>query len=321
MRDPKASAGREPGVRDVHVGVDGRPKGVAVTHRGVVRLVRGGGYVRLDGEETLLQVSPLSFDASTFEIWGALLNGCRLVMYPKRRPTPREVGEVVREKHVTTLLLVTGLLHEAAEGELWGLEGVRQLLTGGDVLSPKQAERVLRGLPGCALVNGYGPTESTTFACCQAMQGAEGAALYPSVPIGGPIGNTQAYVLDEEMELVGVGTLGELYLGGDGLARGYQGRPGLTAERFVANPSRTAGDAAVPDGRPARWRGDGTLEFVGRRPGRAGEGARIPDRARGGGGGAAAASGGAGRSGGGGGRRDGGEAAGGVRGASDGGGG
>ncbi len=243
-------------------GSTGQPKGVAVPHRGVVRLVRDTDYARFRPDEVFLQLAPLCFDASTFEIWGALLNGARLALYPPSAITPDQIAHVVCAEGVTTAWLTAGLFHEVVELRLDGLRPLRQLLAGGDVLSIKHVERALRELPECALINGYGPTESTTFACCHRIRSVD--PLTSSVPIGRPIANTQAYVLDEEMNALGVGAAGELYLGGDGLARGYWQQPGTTAERFVPNPFAKSGSRLYRTGDRCQWRADGTLEFLGR---------------------------------------------------------
>src|SRR5207248_2146512 len=169
-------------------GSTGRPKGVAVPHRAVVRLVKGANFCSLGPEEVILQFAPLAFDASTLEIWGALLNGGRLVLIPGRSASLEELGETIRLRKITPLLLTAGLFHAMIEGQLEELRGVRQLLAGGDVLSPAHVSRAARELPGCQVINGYGPTENTTFTCCYRVPTAgpgEG-----SVPIGRPVSNT-----------------------------------------------------------------------------------------------------------------------------------
>ena len=215
-------------------GSTGIPKGIGVPHRAVVRLVQNNHYAELGSEQVILQLAPISFDASTFEIWGALLNGGRLVVYPPETPSLEELGRVLEENGVNTLWLTAGLFHMMVDEHVEGLRGIRQLLAGGDVLSPAHVSRVLRELPGCEVINGYGPTENTTFTTCYRMK--DEAEVGSSVAIGRAIANTQVYVLDGEMEPVPVGVVGELYVGGDGLARGYWKQPELTAEKFVKNP-------------------------------------------------------------------------------------
>lgn len=244
-------------------GSTGQPKGVCITHRGVVRLVRGTGYARLDSSEVFLQFAPLSFDAATFEIWGALLNGARLVFFPPHPPSLRELGRVIRDSGITTLWLTAGLFHKMIDQQPQDLRGVRQLLAGGDILSPHHVRRALKALPDCTLINGYGPTENTTFSCCHTLRAHD--PVPDSIPIGRPISNSEAYVLDRRLQPAPIGVPGELYLGGDGLARGYLNRPDLDAGHFVAHPFRDDPAARLyRSGDLARWRPDGALEFLGR---------------------------------------------------------
>src|SRR5579883_621816 len=244
-------------------GSTGRPKGVVVPHRAVVRLVRNTNYATLSSQETLLQVSPLAFDASTFEIWGALLNGGQLVLMPPGPPGPAEIGNAIRRYNVTTLWLTAGLFHLMVDTRLDELKPLRQLLAGGDVLSPERVRKARAALPDCRIVNGYGPTENTTFTCCYDVR--EESEFTPSVPIGQPIANSRVYVLDNYMQPVPPGVPGELYAGGDGVARGYLNQPELTAQRFVPDPfSPCATQRLYRTGDLARWRLDGNLEYLGR---------------------------------------------------------
>nr|QEO74616.1 condensation domain-containing protein [uncultured bacterium] len=243
-------------------GSTGQPKGVAVPHRGVVRLVQQSNYVKLDEEEVVLQMAPVSFDASTFEIWGALLNGARLVVMAAGPRSLAEIAATVKQHEVSTMWLTAGLFQVMAAEQLESLHEVKQLLAGGDVLNVRAVQAVLDGESGArVLINGYGPTENTTFSCCHVMQ--VGERVGESVPIGQPITNSTAYVLDARLRPVPVGVRGELYLGGDGLARGYVGRAELTAERFIPNPFR-AGERLYQTGDVVRWNAAGVLEFVGR---------------------------------------------------------
>ncbi|HEX8174908.1 MAG TPA: amino acid adenylation domain-containing protein [Pyrinomonadaceae bacterium] len=244
-------------------GSTGQPKGVSVTHRNVVRLVKETNYATFGPAEVFLQLAPISFDASTFEIWGSLLHGAKLVLMPAGVPTLEELGGALRSYGVTTLWLTAGLFHLMVDERLEDLSGVRQLLAGGDALSASHVRRkLLEGGDG-ALINGYGPTESTTFACCYEMTSS--SRIKESVPIGRPIANTEVYVLDKVMQPAPVGVPGELYIGGDGLARGYHERPQLTAERFLPHPfSREAGARLYRTGDRVRYLTDGRLEFLGR---------------------------------------------------------
>jgi aspartate racemase len=244
-------------------GSTGAPKGVVVPHRGVVRLVKGCDYARLDASETLLHLSPLAFDASTFELWGALLNGARLALLPPGAPTPSAIGAAIASHGVTTLLLTTGLFHLMVDERLEDLRPLRQLLTGGEVLSPKHVRQARAALPDCRIVNAYGPTENSVITCCYEVTDQDDFAL--GVPIGRPIANTQVYILDETLQPVPVGVAGELFAGGDGLASGYLRQPELTAGRFIAHPFEGDPDTRLyRSGDRARWRSDGNVEFLGR---------------------------------------------------------
>jgi amino acid adenylation domain-containing protein len=244
-------------------GSTGRPKGVAATHRGVVRLVVEPGYADLGPDETVLQVAPLPFDASTFEIWGALLNGGTLAVLPPGPVALRELGEAVRDLAVTTMLLTTGLFHQMIDEEAASLAGLRQLLTGGDVISMARVRRALAALPGVRLIHAYGPTEATAIATCRTVTAADAAR--PSLTLGRPLRRTGALLLDRGLEPVPPGVPGQLWLGGDGLARGYWGRPDLTAERFLPHPfPGTPGERLYRTGDLARWLPDGTIDFLGR---------------------------------------------------------
>ena len=244
-------------------GTTGVPKAVAVPHVGVVRLVRKPNYVNLDSSSRLLLMAPLSFDAATFEIWGTLLNGGTLVIMPPGPVSPQEIGQVLIDHRVDTLWLTAGLFNAVVSSALPALAGVRQLLAGGDVLSADHVDQVLRAHADCQVINGYGPTENTTFTCCFPVP--RHVDLRAGVPIGFPINNTRVYILDGQLEPVAVGVTGELYAAGLGLARGYWNRPGLTAERFVADPHAISpGQRMYRTGDLARWRPDGAIEFLGR---------------------------------------------------------
>ncbi|HZF11194.1 MAG TPA: amino acid adenylation domain-containing protein, partial [Thermoanaerobaculia bacterium] len=246
-------------------GSTGMPKGVAVPHRAIVRLVRGG-FVHLGPEEVVLQLAPTSFDAATFEIWGALLNGGRLAIAPPGVLSPDEIGRLLARHGVTTLWLTAGLFHQLVESGPERLQPLRRLLAGGDVLSVGHVRRALAESGGrMRLINGYGPTENTTFTCCHPMD--DGAELAGSVPLGRPIVGTRAYLLGVDGAPAPIGVPGELCAGGAGLARGYVGRPELTAERFVPASRGLAeapGARLYRTGDLARYLPDGRIEFLGR---------------------------------------------------------
>lgn len=242
-------------------GSTGTPKGVEVVQRGVVRLVKGANYLQFSPDDVFLQLAPVSFDASTLEIWGCLLNGGKLVLMPPETPSLEAIAEALQQYRVTTLWLTAGLFHLMVEQQLSAFRGLRYLLVGGDVVSPAHVKQVLT-LGSVQVINGYGPTENTTFTCCYPVpKGWDGSSL----PIGRPISNTEVYILDSKQQLVPIGVPGELYTGGDGLARGYCNRPDLTAERFVAHPFSDDPSARLyRTGDLVRYLPDGQIEFLGR---------------------------------------------------------
>ncbi|MEL6554838.1 MAG: amino acid adenylation domain-containing protein, partial [Cyanobacteria bacterium J06621_11] len=249
-------------------GSTGQPKGVCVTHQGITRLVKDPNYVTLTSDDILLQAAPLTFDASTFEVWGALLNGGKLVLLPEQMPSLTTLGQAIATHQVTTLWLTSGLFNLMVDEQLESLSSVRQLLAGGDVLSATHLRKALSVLKHTQIINGYGPTEGTTFTCCHSVTAQD---LTSAIPIGYPISQTQVYVLDADLQQVPIGIPGELYIGGAGVARGYLQRPALTAEKFVPNPYfEVRGANAVhslclyKSGDRVRYRADGALEYLGR---------------------------------------------------------
>jgi amino acid adenylation domain-containing protein len=245
-------------------GSTGQPKGVAVPHRGVVRLVRGQNYVKFDNRQRFLLHASTSFDAATFEMWGPLLNGATCVIFPKQLLDFQELETLIRRHGVTCLFLTTGLFNQIIDARPSVLETVDDVLTGGEIMSVPRVQKAMQLLPRLQLANIYGPTESTTFACFypikKGMDFPDG-----SVPIGRPIANTTFYVLDTSLQPVPIGWGGELYIGGDGLARGYHNRPELTAERFISNPFSPEPDARLyKTGDLACYLADGNIEFLGR---------------------------------------------------------
>jgi amino acid adenylation domain-containing protein len=243
-------------------GTTGDPKGVAVTHRNILRLVKNVRYVNFDANQTVLQFAPISFDASTFEVWGCLLNGGTLAIHPPGVPSLEELGAFIKAEKISLLFLTTSLFGQMIEHCAADLRGVEQIVTGGEQLFVSVAKAAWKALPRSRIVNGYGPTECTTFACTYTVARPE--ALGHTVPIGRPIENTTAYILDHCGNLMPIGMPGELYIGGDGVAARYCQRPELTEERFVRDPF-------VPDGRLYRtgdvacYREDGNILFLGRR--------------------------------------------------------
>ncbi|MFC7560669.1 amino acid adenylation domain-containing protein [Paenibacillus farraposensis] len=241
-------------------GTTGQPKGVMVEHRNVVRLVKNTNYAQLDADTRILQTGAVVFDASTFEIWGALLNGGQLVLVSQDviLDAPK-LKEAVRSHGITTMWLTGPLFNQLSQQDLELFEGIRELVVGGDVLSVPHINRVLEAHPSLRIINGYGPTENTTFSTTHAITGLQ----TESVPIGRPIHNSTAYVVDRSMQLQPVGAWGELIVGGDGVARGYRNRPDLTVEKFIDSPFRS-GERCYRTGDLVRWNADGTLEYKGR---------------------------------------------------------
>jgi amino acid adenylation domain-containing protein len=245
-------------------GSTGQPKGVVVPHRGVVRLVRGQDYFDANPAQRFLLLASTSFDATTFELWGPLLNGASCVVFPSQLESFEQLERVIRRHEVTCLWLTAGLFNQIINARPSVLQTVKHVLTGGEALSVPHVKKAMEQLPSLQLTNGYGPTESTTFACCYAIRPGETFSR-GSVPIGRPIANTTCYLLDAHLQPVPVGVAGELHLGGDGLALGYLNRPELTAEKFIPNPfSDQPGARLYKTGDLCRYRADGNIEFLGR---------------------------------------------------------
>jgi aspartate racemase len=245
-------------------GSTGSPKGTTIPHRGMLRLLCGTDFARLDQSRIFLQLAPISFDASTLEIWGPLLHGARCVLFPGRVPLLEDLGRVLKEQHITTLWLTSSLFNAVIDQAPQTLSSLDELLIGGEALSVAHVRRGLELLPNTQIINGYGPTESTTFTCCYRIPRELDTNL-PSVPIGRPIANTLVYILDERLKPVPVGVAGELFIGGDGLARGYLNQPELTAEKFIPDPFSTEpGGRLYRTGDVVRYLSDGNIEFLGR---------------------------------------------------------
>ncbi|MEU8759634.1 amino acid adenylation domain-containing protein [Streptomyces sp. NPDC048659] len=238
-------------------GSTGTPKGVVTTQRGVLAFARDRCWQDPRPRRALLH-SPHAFDASTCEIWVPLLSGGEIVVAP-----PGDVdGAVVKAAALTDVLLVSGLFQVIAEEDPDCFAGLREVMTGGDVISSTAVRAVLRRHPELRVRATYGPTELTM--CSVQMPLADPDTVPDSVPLGRPMDDTSVYVLDERLRPVPVGVVGELYAAGAGLARGYDGRPGQSAERFLADPFGPPGTRMYRTGDLARWRADGTLEFAGR---------------------------------------------------------
>ncbi|MFF2730649.1 amino acid adenylation domain-containing protein [Streptomyces sp. NPDC058008] len=243
-------------------GSTGRPKAVMVEHRNITNLVTDPNYVELGPGDRILQLAPVAFDAATFEIWGALLNGARLVLAPPRQIQAEELGALLRDEGITVLWLTAALFHRQIDVDVKAFSGLRTVLAGGDVLSVPHIRELREAVPGCGIVNGYGPTETTTFAVCHRIGARED--LGHAVPIGTPLQNVDVRIVDGSGMPLPDGTPGELWIGGAGVSRGYWRRPDLTGKAFVTAPWDSAAGRFYRSGDLARRRPDGVLEFLGR---------------------------------------------------------
>lgn len=246
-------------------GSSGRPKGVMIEHRSVLRLVVNAAYAEIRREDCVAHCASPSFDAATWEVWGPLLNGARVLVVPQRIVlSPVLFNEELIKHRASAMFLTVGLFHKYVDALEQAFSQLRYLLVGGDVMAPSMAARALAKVsPPKQLLNVYGPTETTTFATAFVV--TREAARADSLPIGKPITNTRAYVLDGDRMPVGVGVAGEIYVGGPGVARGYLNQPELTAERFVEDSfDRKLGEKLYRTGDLGRWTADGDLQFLGR---------------------------------------------------------
>lgn len=247
-------------------GSTGEPKGVEIEHRAIIRLVREVNYVQFEAEPRVLHGAPLGFDASTFEIWGALLNGGTVVIHDEVVPTGKALAATIRNHRVQIAWLTATLFNTLVDEDPCYLEGLEQLLIGGEALSVSHVRKALAALPDLTIINGYGPTECTTFTACHRIP-RDLPAEASSIPIGRPIANTVARVVNARGELVPIGVTGELWIGGAGVARGYLDRPDLTAEKFIPDPFGAPDDRLYRSGDLVRWLPEGVLEFMGRADG------------------------------------------------------
>ena len=245
-------------------GSTGTPKGACIPHRAINRLVLNTNYIDLEASDRIAHISNTSFDAATFELWGALLNGARLVVLRKETAlSPEAFANQIREQQLSVLFVTTSLFNKLVSEVPTIFSPLRYLLFGGSAVDPKWVGRVLtHGAPD-HLLHVYGPTENTTFSTYYPVNAvAEGAT---TVPIGYPISSSQVYILDKHHQVVPIGVPGELYVGGDGLADGYLNQPELTAQSFVSNPFvRDDGARLYKTGDLVRFHADGSIEFLGR---------------------------------------------------------
>jgi amino acid adenylation domain-containing protein/non-ribosomal peptide synthase protein (TIGR01720 family) len=245
-------------------GSTGEPKGISVSQRAVVRLVVNTNYIDLKSSDRVAQISNFAFDAITFEVWGALLHGACLVgVHRDIALSPPHLAQWIHEKKISVLFLTTALFNQVARVSPTAFAPLHHLLFGGELVDPNWVKEVLEQGPPRRLLHVYGPTETTTYATWNLVESVPASSS--TVPIGRPLSNTEAYVLDANWRPLPIGIPGELYLGGDGLARGYLKRPDLTAEKFIPHPfSRKEGERLYRTGDLVRCRADGKIEFLGR---------------------------------------------------------
>lgn len=247
-------------------GTTGKPKGVMVPHQGVIRLVKNTNYIKISERDKIAQAASISFDAATFEIWGALLNGATLIAVSHATLLDVSKFSSFLEEHAITILWLTAaLFNQCAAQNTSMFKNLSYLLVGGDVLNKERILSVLtceQGSPA-SILNGYGPTENTTFTTIYDI--TETDKKHQSIPIGKPIANSQVYVLDKQLRPIPIGAMGELYTGGDGLALGYLNRSDLSDEKFITNPfSNEMGSKLYKTGDMVRWMPNGNLEYIGR---------------------------------------------------------
>ncbi|MFB7560596.1 amino acid adenylation domain-containing protein, partial [Streptomyces brevispora] len=243
-------------------GSTGRPKGILSSHRNLVSTLTRQSYLPFGPDQVILQCSPVSWDAFSLELWGALLHGGTAVLQPGQKPEPAIVDELARRHHITTLLLSATLFNYLVDEHPEAFASVTTAFTVGEAASPAHVHALQRLRPGMAVVNGYGPAEAMIFATTHTVE--PGAEPHPVIPIGSPLVNKPAYILDSRLRLCPPGTTGELYLAGDGLAHGYQGRPDISAVRFVPHPFGGPGSRLYRTGDLAHFDRNGVLHYEGR---------------------------------------------------------
>ncbi|WP_125718606.1 non-ribosomal peptide synthetase [Pseudoalteromonas rubra] len=246
-------------------GSTGQPKGVMTEHLNVVRLVKDAAVMPFNADTVMLQNANIAFDAATIELWGPLLNGGQVVLYPHAHHAPQYINETVRRHGITAMWLTAGLFREWSHDVAQDTQ-LEYVMAGGDALDLDSVKRVQQALPELTLINGYGPTENTTFSTCYAFTSPH---RLRAVPIGRKLASDEVYVLNSNKQLVAKGAVGELYVGGDGLARGYLNRPELTAQCFIDNPFYNASEPhsaakLYKTGDLVRYLANDTLEFIGR---------------------------------------------------------
>ncbi|PJD91415.1 MAG: hypothetical protein CK424_07280 [Legionella sp.] len=247
-------------------GTTGKPKGVMVNHRAIIRLVRNTNYIKIRKYDSIAQAASISFDAATFEIWGALLNGCKLVVIPNATLlNTNKFYKILDKEKITILWLTSSLFNQFATINPGIFKHLTYLLVGGDVLNSERIFNVFDCSEGSPtyIINGYGPTENTTFTTTYKISNK--TKKFTSIPIGSPIANTSVYILDKDLNLAPIGVAGELYTGGDGLALGYLNKSDLTRLNFISNPILDFQNETIyKTGDIVRWKPDGNIDYIGR---------------------------------------------------------
>ena len=262
---PLQSCGRDDPAYIMYTsGSTGKPKGVIVPHRAILRLVHGQSFAELSPQTRFLNLAPLAFDASTLEIWGPLLNGGCAAIINEVQPSLDTIASEIARLGATGAWFTAGLFNALADYRPEAFLPLKEALTGGDVLSPVHIRKVMEAHPELQIINGYGPTENTTFSCCYRIpRSGEALANGDAIPIGDAIAGTRVYIVDEKLVPVVEGEVGELVVGGDGVALGYLNRPELSAEKFVDDVFSPSGKL-YRTGDLVRRRPDGAIDFLGR---------------------------------------------------------
>jgi amino acid adenylation domain-containing protein/non-ribosomal peptide synthase protein (TIGR01720 family)/FkbM family methyltransferase len=247
-------------------GSTGNAKGVMIEQRSIVRLVKGTSDIAFASQDRIPLSSALAFDATTFELWSALLNGLTLAIVDEHTLLePERLAAEIRDKRIATLWLTAPLFNQLVQEKPEMFAGVKQLMLGGDALSPAHVRIARQANPGLQIINGYGPTENTSFSTFHFLGDADFHPDVTRIPIGRPLTNSTAYVCNEEGQLLPPGVSGELVVGGAGVARGYLNQPELTAQKFIRDPfSAEPGAQLYRTGDLACWREDGLIDFLGR---------------------------------------------------------
>ncbi|OAT84217.1 hypothetical protein A6P54_02670 [Bacillus sp. MKU004] len=247
-------------------GSTGKPKGVAVPHNAISRLVFNTNYIDISNEDVFLQLASVSFDAATFEVWGSLLNGSKLVLTGIEKVGLKEISDLIENHRISVIWLTSGIFHQMVDYDVEKLSEVKKILAGGDVISPSHVNKLLKNLPDDSVfINAYGPTENTTFTCCNVLCNRDVGKYTSSIPIGKPISNTEVFILDENKMPIKMGAVGELYTAGEGLALHYINKEEETKKRFLDINIYNQNKRVYKTGDLVKLLDDGNIDFIGRR--------------------------------------------------------